>query len=360
MQLKHKTISLGALLLCLAFTAVSDASAAETNSAPARLDRNQLLVYRDRHGVPQPVKSVRDWEKRRAEIVRGMESIMGPLPDRSKRCDLEMRVEQEVDCGSYVRRYISYSSEPGSSVPAILLIPKQALTGKIKCAGVLCLHPTGPLADPIYAQELAARGYVTLTPNYPWLGKYQPNLKALGWESGTMKAIWDNMRGLDLLDSLPYVHHGKYGSIGHSLGGHNSVFTAVFDQRIKVIVSSCGLDSFVDYYGGAESVWQPGRGWCQTRYMPRLAKYVNRLAVIPFDFQELVGALAPRAVFISAPLKDDNFRWQSVDRVIAAAAPVFQLYGKPGNLLVEHPDCNHSFPEDMRQMAYRLLDTNLK
>jgi len=25
---------------------------------------------------------------------------------------------------------------------------------------------------------------------------------------------------------------------------------AVFDERIKVIVSSCGLDSYLDYYGG--------------------------------------------------------------------------------------------------------------
>ena len=33
--------------------------------------------------------------------------------------------------------------------------------------------------------ELAERGYVTLAPNYPLLAKYQPDLKALGWQSGT-------------------------------------------------------------------------------------------------------------------------------------------------------------------------------
>ena len=41
-----------------------------------------------------------------------------------------------------------------------------------------------------YASELAERGYVTLAPNYPRLAKYQPDLKALGWESGTLKAVW--------------------------------------------------------------------------------------------------------------------------------------------------------------------------
>ena len=40
--------------------------------------------------------------------------------------------------------------------------------------------------------------------------------------------------------------------------------------------------------------WDPERGWCQTRYMRKLADYKGRLADIPFDFHEMIGALAPR------------------------------------------------------------------
>lgn len=329
-------------------------------TVPKRLDRNNLLVYRDRHGVPQPVKTVGDWQKRRAEIVRGMESVMGPLPGGEKRCALDLKIEEEKDGGSYVCRFITYASEPGSRVPAWLLVPKEALKGGRKFPAALCPHPTGPVGIPDYARELAARGYVTLTANYPLLGKYEPDLKALGWQSGTMKAIWDNIRGLDLLDSLPYVKHGKYGAIGHSLGGHNSVYTAVFDQRIQVVVSSCGLDSYLDYYGGDPKMWQLEQGWCQTRYMPKLADYAGRLADIPFDFHEMIGALAPRTVFISAPLGDINFRWESVDRIVAAASAVYRLYGKPENLHLEHPGGGHAFPEAMRQIAYGLFDACLK
>jgi hypothetical protein len=348
------------LLFGAAIVVSSCALASETNVGPSRLDRNQLLVYRDRHGKPQPVMSIRDWQKRRSEIVRGMESVMGPLPGREKRCPLEMKIEQELDAGVFVRRLITYSSEPGSRVPAWLLVPKAALAGGKRCPAALCLHPTGPGDDPIYARELATRGCVTLTPNYPWLGNYKPDLKALGWQSGTMKAIWDNMRGLDLLDSLPYVKHGKYGAIGHSLGGHNSIYTAVFDQRIQVIVSSCGFDSYLDYFAGNPKMWKHGQGWCQDRYMPKLADYAGHLQDIPFDFHEMIGALAPRPVFISAPLQDSNFKWQSVDRVMAAAAQVYQLYGKPQNLHLEHPDCPHNFPDEMRQAAYQWLDATLK
>ena len=125
-------------------------------------------------------------------------------------------------------------------------------------------------------------------------------------------------------------------------------------------MTSCGLDSFLDYYSGDEKVWFPEKGWAQTRYMPKLAGYRGRLAEIPFDFHELIGALAPRDVLISAPLKDHNFQAPSVDRIVAAARPIFQLYGHPERLRLEHPDYEHDFPPEMRERAYQLFDAVLK
>jgi hypothetical protein len=349
-----------------------DARPAAPPAAP-RLPRDNLLVYRGPNREPLPVRTADDWLRRRGEILRGMQAVMGPLPGREKRCPLEMKVEEEVDCGKYVRRLVTYASEPGSRVPAYLCIPKAALQeGGKPVPAALCLHGTdnvvghgtvvglGNRPNRAYAAELAERGYVTLAPNYPLLAKYQPDLKALGWESGTLKAVWDNLRGLDLLESLPFVKPGGFGTIGHSLGGHNSVYTAVFDDRLKVVVSSCGLDSFLDYYKGDEKVWLPQRGWTQTRYMPRLAGYRNRLPEIPFDFHELIGALAPRPVLIVAPLEDSNFRAESVDRIAAAARPVYELYGQPARLRIEHPDCAHDFPKEMRDAAYALFDAVLR
>lgn len=348
-------------------------SPATASVTQPRLPRDRLLVYRNDKNQEAPVKSTADWLKRRAEIVAGMQAVMGKLPGAEKKCPLDIKVEEEVEVGNHVRRLITYASEPGSRVPAYLCIPKAALAANAKpVPGVLCLHGTdnvvghgvvvgiGGKANRQYASELAERGYVTLAPNYPLLAKYQPDIKALGWESGTLKAVWDNIRGLDLLDSLPYVKHGKYGTIGHSLGGHNSVYTAVFDDRLQAVVSSCGLDSYLDYYGGNEANWMPEKGWTQTRYIPKLRDYRGRLADIPFDFHEMIGALAPRQVLIIAPLKDSNFRHDSVDRVVAAAQEVYKLYGQPTHLRVEHPDCEHDFPTEMRELGYKLFDEVLK
>ncbi len=90
--------------------------------------------------------------------------------------------------------------------------------------------------------------------------------------------------------------------------------------------------------------------------MLKLAEYKGRLADIPFDFHELIGALAPRDVLIVAPKQDSNFRADSVDRIAAAARPVFKLYGHPERLRVEHPDGGHDFPQEMREAAYKLFD----
>jgi hypothetical protein len=300
------------------------------------------------------------WERRRGEILSAMQTVMGPLPDDTKRQALDVRIEEETDCGPYVRRFVTYAAEPNCRTPAFLLIPRAALREGAKLSAALALHSTdmelghkvvvglGRKPNRAYGHELAVRGYVVLAPAYPLMADYWPDLKSLGYESGTMKAVWDNMRGLDLLDSLPFVKAGAYGCIGHSLGGHNAIFTAVFDARIKAVVSSCGFDSFLDYMGGDIA------GWTQERYMPRLAKL--RPEEVPFDFHEMIASLAPRHCFVSAPIKDDNFRWESVSRIIGAARTVYDLYGESDRLRVEHPDCDHDFPEAVRERAYSFLD----
>lgn len=337
-----------------------------------RLDRLDLLQYRDENGRVGPATTAAHWARRRAEILGAMQQVMGPLPGRERRVPIDLQVSGEADCGRYVRRAITYASGPSERTPAWLLVPKRALERGARARAALCLHPTdatighdvvvglGGRANRAYASELAERGFVTLAPSYPLLAGYQPDVRGLGYASGTMKAIWDNVRGIDLLASLPFVAPGPVGAIGHSLGGHNAVYTAAFDDRIGVVVSSCGLDLFTDYYGGDPKVWQPGKGWCQVRYMPRLLDYAGRLNDIPFDFAEMIGALAPRPCFISAPLRDSNFRWQSVDRIAAAARPVYALLGAPEALTVVHPDSEHDFPEAIRHQAYALLERSLR
>lgn len=318
-----------------------------------------------------PITSRSQWGKQAESIRSAMEGIMGPIRSKSAPCPLDMQVEETTDCDSFTRLRITYQVLPRHRVPAYLLVPKGLQGARATASGVLTLHQTHPEGQKVvvglgkspndeYGVELAKRGYVCLAPPYPMLAQYWPSLKELGLESGTQLGILINRRGLDLLESLPYVKKRRFGCIGHSLGGHNGLFTAAMDSRIAVVVSSCGLDSFQDYYDGDPANWKPERGWCQTRYMPRLAAYQGRLDQLPFDFQDVIAAIAPRHVFISAPLGDSNFRWKSVDKVAASARKAFELFKASDHLVVLHPDGPHQFPPEIRQRAYQEIDRVLR
>jgi dienelactone hydrolase len=230
-------------------------------------------------------------------------------------------------------------------VPAMLCLHQTTGIGKGEPAGV------GGKKNLQYALELAERGYVTLAPDYPNFGDYKLDVYARGYDSATMKGIWNHMRGVDLLQALPEVDGERIGVIGHSLGGHNSMFVAAFDPRLKVVVPSCGFNSFAKYEKGNL------KGWSHKGYMPRIASHYGADAKkMPFDFTEILGAIAPRAVFICAPLKDDNFEVSGVRDCVTAALPVYELLGAKERLVAAYPDAGHDFPPETREQAYQFVD----
>jgi len=333
------------------------------NVSRAFADKNNLLTYRDSEGHEHPVTSPADWDKRRKAILTHIQEVMGSLPDASRKVPLDVQVTEIVQTPHYVRKKVTYAAEKDDRVPAYLLIP---LERKAKLPAVLCLHQTVAIgkAEPVglggkpslrYAVHLAERGYVTLAPDYPSFGDYQYDFARSSYQSGSMKAIWNNIRALDLLETLPEVDSKRIGCIGHSLGGHNAMFTAAFDTRIQALVSNCGFTSFPKYYGGDL------KGWTSDRYMPRIATaYDLKPEKVPFDFPDVVAAFAPRAFLASAPLHDDNFEVSGVRDCIAAARPVYELLGAEEKLAANYPDCGHDFPPEARKVAYQWLDRWLK
>jgi dienelactone hydrolase len=347
------------ILFAMARLAIAD------DAVPIYPEHLNLAYYLDADGKKHDIKIAADWEIRRRHVLANMQRVMGPLPDRSKLAPLELQELETVKVGDVSRRKIEYVTEPGYRLRAILFIPAAAPSGTTPA--VLCLHqtikigkeePAGLGGNPNlhYALHLAQRGYVTLAPDYPSFGEREYDFDAKhGYVSGTMKAIWDNMRAIDLLESLEQVDAQRIGCIGHSLGGHNTMFTAVFDTRIKALVSNCGFTRFHKYYDGKLA------GWTSARYMPRIASvYDNNPDKVPFDFTEIVAAFAPRAFLASSPIRDSNFEFSGVRDTIAAARPIYELYGKPDNLQANYPDSEHDFPADAREVAYSFLDRHLK
>jgi dienelactone hydrolase len=289
----------------------------------------------------------------RERTLAGMLEVMGSPPSRQA-VALEIRVVEEEPLEGITRRKIAYVSEDGDSVPAYLFVPY----GGGRRRAVVCLHQTtkigkaepaglGPKVNLHYAIELARRGYVTIAPDYPNYGDYTADAYAMGYQSASMKGVRNHRRAIDVLASLKEVDKGRIGAIGHSLGGHNALFLAAFDERIRAVVTSCGFTSFHRYYGGDLT------GWSHKGYMPRIAAvYGKDPARMPFDFPGVLISIAPRAVFINAPVRDANFDVTGVRESVEAARPHF----KNGRLVAIHPEAGHDFPPEVRKQAYAFLD----
>jgi len=329
--------------------------------AVPNIDHVNLTKFTNAIGKTQPIKTVADWDQRRRQIRANFELVAGPLPGPEFRVPLDVQVLETVAVGDLTRIKLTYQSDPTDRVPAYLFLQKNAVPGKTPA--VLCLHQTtgtgkgevaGVNGDASlhYGLELARRGYVVLAPDYPSFGdhKYEFGEKS-PYASGTMKAIWDNLRAVDLLELRPEVDPARIGVIGHSLGGHSAIFTALFDERLKAVVSSCGFCRF--HKDDVPS-------WTGPNYMPRIASHFeNSPDRVPFDFPELIAAIAPRAFLTSSAEKDSDFDVIGVRETMAAAKPIFELHGVPEKLVGIYPPTGHSFPDDARKTAYEFLDRNL-
>ncbi|MCX5662972.1 MAG: prolyl oligopeptidase family serine peptidase [Planctomycetota bacterium] len=298
---------------------------------------------------------------RRDAALKAMQVVMGPLPGDERAVPLDAQFAEERAADGLVYRKVTFAVEPGDRAIAWLIHPEKL---DRPAPALVCLHQTtrigkdepaglGGLPNLHYALELARRGFVTLTPDYPNFGDYRVNVYRLGYASATMKAIWNHMRAVDFLEELPQVASGRIGAIGHSLGGHNTLFLAAFDRRIIAAVSSCGFTKFARNNGGDLS------DWSHLGYMPRIAtEHHTDPAQMPFDFTDVLAAIAPRPVFLNAPTRDE-FDPIGVDECVAATAPLYNAAGR-GPIEVVHPVGEHDFPPDVRPRAYAFLERALK
>ncbi|MFT3946792.1 MAG: alpha/beta fold hydrolase [Agriterribacter sp.] len=332
-----------------------------------------LLFYMDAIGKESPVHTPAEWEIKRTQVLSRMQLAMGALPDRVNLPTLNIQYTDSVKRKGYTRYTIYFTAAENENISAYLYVPVQKGAVK-KRPAMLALHQTeaigkgsvdgqGPHVNMAYAKELAQRGYIVIAPDYPGFGDQKAyDFKTNRYQSGTMKSIFDNMRCIDLLQSLPDVDPDRIGVIGHSLGGHNAIFTGAFDTRLKVIVSSCGWTLMHDYFNGDTASAQKYGGklwpWAQERYMPLIGdQYGFDPDKVPFDFDEAIAAIAPRAFFSSAPVHDANFSIEGVKKGIANVKAVYDFLDVPQRLQVCYPDCQHDFPLQVRSQVYDFIDS---
>ncbi len=359
------------LILCSLYFALT----ANTNCiypVKSSSEQPELLTDLDERGTKVPVTTKKTWDHKRLQILEDMQEGMGTLPGKEGQPDFTLKVIDSLKGNNYTRYTIHFLVAENERVTAYLYIPHSISQG-MRIPALLALHETDSLGKGSvdgqgansnlgYARELAQRGYVVLAPDYPGFGDARDyDFKNDRYPSGTLKGIFIHIRCIDLLQSMPIVDPDRLGVIGHSLGGHNAIFVGAFDTRLKIVISSCGWTGF-DFYniGEERSKKYGGRlgPWAQERYMPWLReKFELDADKIPFDFDGIIAAIAPRVFFSNSPLNDSNFDVLGVKHIIDRVLPVYQFLHATDHLRVYYPECKHDFPSEIRAKAYTLMDS---
>ena len=331
---------------------------------------SELLSYFDSKSRQRPVLTILDWEIKRNQMSDSVQAVMGPLPSLLQLPSFDVQYKDSLTEENYTRYTISFRVAENEYLPAYLYIPYPKESHQ-KYPAMLALHPTGDLGKKItdgegkanraYAKELAHRGYVVIAPDYPGFGDLSNyDFQNDRYMSGTMKGIFNHIRCIDMLQTMSYVDTERIGVIGHSLGGHNALFVAAFDTRLKIVVTSCGWTEF-EYYdiGPAADEQYGGRlgPWAQDKYMPLFRdKYQLNGDKIPFNFHEIIALIAPRWIFSNSPVNDSNFNVEGVKKGIDKAKDVYHFLDAENKLQVRYPIAEHDFPSETRLESYRLID----
>jgi dienelactone hydrolase len=294
------------------------------------------------------------WQQRfRSQVI----ALLGLRPERA---ELVVHVEQEVDCGRYVRRRLRYQTELDVWVPAYLLVPKTA-SSTSRAPGILCLHGHGRFGKdgvvgindtPERAAEIARycydfghrfaeQGYVILAPDLRGFGERRPdypeplpdycprNHMAATLMGTTVVALHlcDLEAALDVLQSLGCVLPDKLACAGLSLGGRMTMMISAFDQRIKVCVPSGRLSPYQERYQALRQ--------CGAQLIPGLLRYG--------DTPEIFSLIAPRPMVIERGRQDVSSPSQWAEHGVHRIRNAHAAAGVPENLVVHEFDAGHIF-----------------
>jgi dienelactone hydrolase len=209
--------------------------------------------------MQQPMEAV-NMRKNMNDIIR----LLGPFPDK---VDLDAKVIEQSDCGSFTREKVTYNVGAGERISAYICIPKQLQT---LAPVIFCHHQhngdfelgksevVGLIGNPdqAYAKELAEKGFITFAPDAiafeernwsktPGFAEYfELSSRLVRGKTLMAKVLHDVSVGLDYLLTRPEVDPKKIGFIGHSYGGRMALWVPAFDNRIRASVSNCGC---IDY-----------------------------------------------------------------------------------------------------------------
>lgn len=337
--------------------------AADDPSVPLRVfpekDRVAMLsAYHAQMSTPRPVPAANAaaWETEKTALrQRILESFgLDPLPAD---VPLDLTYGDKLEREDCTITRVRWQTFPGLYALGFLYMPKHATF-----PAPAVLHPHGHWAnwsadDIVQARclGLARRGYVSLVVQY----EHWQDLNLGVFERGVF--LYNNMRGVSVLQSLPEVDKERIGVTGASGGGQQSMDVAAMDERIKCaaiavyptyferILYKHAMGCFCNYgpygalrymdnhWGVAMIASRPTAVFCVTGdwTQPSIAKEMKEVAAVYDRYQAPAGPTV-------APIPPEQ------EHAL--------LTNQTGRFLVERWPGPHDYTKAMRERMYWWMD----
>jgi len=324
-------------------------------------------MYTYKTGVPQG-----SWGERGRDLVKVREAFRRCFGDfeekRRREPDLDVIVLDKIDLGGgLVQEKIRYQTEPGEYVPAWLLRPARPI-GPL--AAIIAFHGHGgkyhvgkegvvgtgaEFADigMGFAVQFARAGYVVLAPDSVCFGErrnpYPDRWPDGFWErvvamretaaGGCMarKNVWDNMRAIDFVQTLPYVDPERIGGCGLSMGSGMTFYTMMWEPRLKVGVAVCSMYTL-------KVLYEQPLMHCYMNYVPRMVE-------TGLEMYDVFPLIAPRALLMVNPTDSREDPLAETRELYEKSRWAWEEAGRAQAFQLEVFEGQHEFPAPMRLKA---------
>ncbi len=317
--------------------------------------RNEAIIKFGTHQLPN---NVQDWDKYRTQLRNNIIKKTGLVVNHN--LPLDIKETGSIQMKGYRIKNIAFQTRAGVYATANLYIPdgKGPFPAVINMPGHWRKSKFDTDGPQQIGHSLALDGYVCLNID-PWgsgerttvHGAFDYHGTSLGasllnvGESLSGFQISDNIRGVDLLSSLPYVDPKNIGATGASGGGNQTMWLAAMDERIKAAVPVVSVGTFESYVM---------RSNCICELLPDGLTFTEEAGII--------ALVAPRAIMMCNHKQDSSpaFLPFEMQRTVRNASPVFKMLGVEKNITYQIFDKTHGYWPENREAMLGWFDLHLK
>jgi len=305
--------------------------------------------------------NAQDWDQARPRLREEYFYMLGlwPLPEKTP---LEATVTRSLDRGDYVVDMIHYQSRPRLYVTGNLYRPASVRPGeRLPAVFYVCGHSNqgrdgNKTAYQSHGIWFARHGYVCLVVDSLQLGEiagiHHGTFREGRWwwhSRGYTPAgveCWNGVRGIDYLLGRPDVDPDRVAVTGISGGGAATFWIAAADDRVKCVVPVSGMADLVSYIG--------------TRTINHHCDCMFLYNVFEWPWTRIAALIAPRPMLFVNSDDDPIFPMDANERISNRLERLYAWFGAGDLVDAVVSVGGHAYRQDIRQAAYRFLNTHLK